>query len=129
MIWHLPDGSNVSEAIFDEQLNAILAKNSWIIDGNYQRTLCSRLNACDTVFLLDMPLEVCLAGAQSRIGKARVDLPWIETVFDEEFKQYILDFPNKQLPEIYKALANYPNKEIIIFKSLEEIDDYIKKIQ
>lgn len=128
MLFHKADRSNASRDEFDEKLNQILEKESWIIDGNYQRTLFPRLESCDTVFLLDLPLEVCLAAAQSRIGKERADMPWIETEFDEEFKQYILDFPNEQLPEIYKKLALYPNKKIVIFKSRNEIDEYIKQL-
>mgnify|MGYP006947001923 FL=1 len=49
-----------------------------------------------------MPTEVCLDGAKSRIGTEREDLPWIETeeTFESEFKQWIVEFSNKSLPEI-----------------------------
>lgn len=36
-IWHKPDRTTISREEFDERLNAILAKDSWIIDGNYPR--------------------------------------------------------------------------------------------
>ena len=98
MLWHKPDQTNIPKEEFDAHIREILEKDRWIIDGNYQRTLEMRLQKCDTVFLLDYPLEICLAGAQSRIGKKREDLPWIETEFDEEFKQWILDFSENQLP-------------------------------
>ena len=107
MIWHKSDKSNATREEFDERLNQILRRDKWIIDGNYQRTLEARLAACDTVFLLDYPLEVCLAGVQSRVGTKREDMPWIETEFDEEFKQYILDFPKVHLPEIYELLERH----------------------
>lgn len=71
------------------------------------RTLELRMRECDTVFFLDYPLEVCLEGAASRIGKERVDIPWKEEEFDEEFRQWILDFPKDQLPEIYALLEKY----------------------
>lgn len=78
-------------------------------------------------FLLDFPLEICLAGVESRIGKPREDMPWVETEFDAEFKQWILDFPTKQLPQIYALLEKYKeNKEIIIFKSRNEADAYLE---
>lgn len=87
-----------------------------------------RLQACDTVFLLDFPLEVCLAGAESRIHKKREDMPWIESEFDEEFKQWILGFPKNQLPKIYALLEKYKDdKEIITFKSREETDAYFEQ--
>lgn len=127
MLWHRADKTNVSREEFDARLGEILQKDAWIIDGNYQRTLEMRLQACDTVFLLDFPLEICLAGVKSRIGKPREDMPWIETEFDAEFKQWILDFPTNQLPQIYALLEKYKeNKEIIIFKSRNEADAYLE---
>ena len=127
MIWHKSDKSNITREEFDERLNQILQEDEWIIDGNYQRTLEVRLAACDTVFLLDYPLEVCLAGVQSRVRTQREDMPWIETEFDEEFKQWILDFPKVQLPEIYELLKRYRgNFDTVIFKSRAQSEEYIK---
>ncbi|MGN0696788.1 MAG: adenylate kinase [Oscillospiraceae bacterium] len=125
MLWHKPDGTNISAGEFDEKLGNILRKDSYIIDGNYQRTLEMRLKACDTVFLLDFPAEVCLAGAMSRIGRKREDLPWVETGFDEEFRRQIIEFPEKKLPEIYELLKKYPEKNLIIFRSRDEAEKYL----
>lgn len=125
MIWHRPNQTTVSKQEFDERLREILEKDCWIIDGNYSRTLELRLQYCDTVFLLDFPLETCLAGAESRIGKAREDLPWLETEFDPEFRQFILDFPKESLPRIYRLLEKYQmDKKTVIFKSREELENY-----
>ena len=129
MLWHKPDRTNISKEKFDEELKKILKKDKWIMDGNYQRTLEMRLKECDTAFLLDYPLEVCLSGAQSRIGKKREDLPWLEEKFDENFKNWILNFEKEKLPQIYDLLDKYKeNKNIVIFKSIEEADNYIKNI-
>ena len=128
MLWHKPDQTTISREEFDAKLNKILKQNSWIIDGNYQRTLEARIKECDTVFLMDFPLDVCISGAESRIGKKREDLPWIESEFDKEFKQWIIDFSKKQLPQIYKTIEKYRNnKDIIIFKSRKEADNYLYK--
>ena len=82
MIWHKPDGTNISREEFDKQLDSIISRDSWIIDGNYQRTLETRIKACDTVFLFDLPTEICIEGALSRIGKKREDMPWFENELD-----------------------------------------------
>lgn len=129
MIWHKPDRTNISQEEFDTQLNDILQKDRWIIDGNYQRTLETRLEKCDTVFLMDFPIDVCLSGAESRIGKKREDLPWIEHEFDEEFRQWIIDFPENRLTQIYQKIEKYRhNKDIIIFKSRKEADEYLDSL-
>ena len=129
MIWHLPDRTTITREEFDRKLSDILNTDAWIIDGNYGRTLELRLRSCDTVFLLDYPLEVCLASVAARIGKQREDLPWTEEEFDEEFRQWIIDFPVSELPRIYKLLDQYDaEKEIHIFKTREEADQFLKGI-
>ena len=116
MLWHKPDRTTVTQEEFNNRLNGILQKDRWIIDGNYQRTLEPRLQACDTVFLMDFPLETCISGAESRIGKKREDLPWTELEFDPEFKQWIQDFPKNRLPQLYEMIETYKdNKEIMVF--------------
>lgn len=126
MLWHKEDKTNISREEFDTKLNDILKKDKWIIDGNYLRTLEMRLKECDTVFLLDYPLEVCLDGAKSRIGKKREDMPWVETELDEEFKQFIEDFSKEQLPQVYELIEKYSeNRKIIVFKSRAEEEEYI----
>lgn len=106
MIWHKPDQTNVSVEEFDRRLGEIVEKDQWIIDGNYQRTLEVRLKVCDTVFLLDYPLECCLSGAEARIGRKR----------------------EEQLPQIYKMLEQYGEmKKLVIFHTREEADLYLQQ--
>ena len=129
MLWHKPDRTVVDRNIFDKKLKEIVLKDKWIIDGNYTRTLEMRMQACETIFLLDFPVEECLAGAESRIGRQRVDMPWIETEFDEEFRQWIIDFPKNELPIVYELLDRYKSeKSIYIFRSRANIDDYLLKM-
>lgn len=129
MLWHKPDGTTVTQAEFDAGLQEIIRKDKWIIDGNYQRTLEPRLQKCDTVFLMDFPMETCLSGAQSRIGKKREDLPWIELEFDKEFKQWIMDFPRNRLPQLYEMLKKHGyNKDITVFRSRKEADAYLEAL-
>jgi adenylate kinase family enzyme len=129
MIWHKPDGTNISREEFDKQLDSIISRDSWIIDGNYQRTLETRIKACDTVFLFDLPTEICIEGALSRIGKKREDMPWFENELDPEFRQWIESFRANQLPEVYRLLEKYKNnREIVVFRTREQADKFIEKL-
>ena len=129
MIWHKPDGTNISREEFDKQLDSIISRDSWIIDGNYQRTLETRIKACDTVFLFDLPTEICIEGALSRIGKKREDMPWFENELDPEFRQSIESFRANQLPEVYRLLEKYKNnREIVVFRTREQADKFIEKL-
>ena len=129
MIWHKPDGTNISREEFDKQLDSIISRDSWIIDGNYQRTLETRIKACDTVFLFDLPTEICIEGALSRIGKKREDMPWFENELDPKFRQWIESFRANQLPEVYRLLEKYKNnRQIVVFRTREQADKFIEKL-
>ena len=126
-IWHNPDKTHIARDVFDERISEIFATDEWIIDGNYNRTIEMRLKECDTVFLFDLPVEVCLQGATERLGKGIYDLPWIEKELDPELKQTIEDFPKNYLPVIYGLIEKYKaEKQVVIFTSREEADEYLK---
>jgi adenylate kinase family enzyme len=125
-IWHKPDRTHISREEYDARLAEILALDSWIVDGNYSRTIESRISVCDTVFLFDLPVEVCLDGAISRLGKERYDMPWIDTELDPNLKREIEEFPNKNLPTIYALIDKYKDgKTVVIFKSREQADAFL----
>ena len=125
-IWHKPDKTHIPREEFDERISEIFKESEWIIDGNYKRTIEMRLKECDTVFLFDLPTEVCIQGVTDRIGKERYDLPWLETELDPEFKAFIEEFPNDTLPYIYELIEKHKSeKQVVIFKSREEADEYI----
>lgn len=125
-IWHKPDKTHISRHEYDKIVSEIFELDEWIIDGNYARTVEKRIQNCDTVFLFDLPTDLCLQGAVSRLGKSRHDVPWIDTQLDQKFKKEIEDYPYKILPTIYKFLDKYKaNKEIVIFKSRIQADEYL----
>lgn len=128
-IWHKPDKTHIPREEFDERIKEIFITPEWIIDGNYSRTIEMRMQECDTVFLFDLPTEACIQGATDRIGKERYDMPWLETELDPEFEVFIREFPETTLPKIYSLIEKYKeDKTIVIFKSHEEADEYIRKL-
>ncbi len=129
-IWHKPDKTHIPRDEFDQRISEIFATPEWIIDGNYNRTIEMRLKQCDTVFLFDLPTEVCIQGATDRLGKGRYDLPWIEKELDPEFEEFIKDFAKTSLPKIYELIEKHKaEKQIVIFKSREDSDEFIKTIK
>ena len=128
-IWHKPDKTHIPREEFDERILEIFARDAWIIDGNYDRTIEMRLKECDTVFLFDLPTEVCLEGVVKRLGEKRYDLPWVEKELDPEFEGFIREFSEQSLPKIYGLLERYKkDKQIIVFKSHEESDTCLKQL-
>ena len=124
---------HVSPEKFDTLLAEELQKDTWIIDGNYSRTLPQRLAACDTVIYLDFPAIICLWGVVKRVlrsyGKTREDMgEGCPERFDPEFMQYIRKFNKENRQKLYSALSRCDNKKIIVLKSHSQVKDYLSSI-
>ena len=124
MYWNA-DKTTVEKSVFLERLSAVLEKDEWIIDGNYGSTMEQRMAACDMVIFLDYPLDVCLDGIKERRGKPRSDMPWIETEEDVEFIEFIRNYNEQQKPKVLELLEKHGDKNIIIFKTREQADEFL----
>lgn len=128
MNWN-PNRTTVGKPVFRARLLKAIQTDEWIIDGNYGSTMELRLRACDTVFFLDYPVEVCLCGVMERRGKARADMPWIEDEPDPELLEFIKSYPTRSRPEVMELLGQYPHKDIHIFQSRAGADAFLARLQ
>ena len=125
------DRTVVPREIFHQRLDNALMGERWIIDGNYGSTMEKRIAACDTVFFLDYPVEVCLAGVRDRRGKPRTDMPWVETddeAEDEVFLEFIRNYERESRPTVMELLEKYPEKRVIRFGGRDEAELYLQNI-
>ena len=126
MYWN-PDRTTKPKEEFRAALRETVALPEWIIDGNYGSTLEIRMEVCDTVIFLDYPVEVCIAGVEERRGKPRPDMPWVEVEPDLEFIEFIKKYNEESRPKVIELLEKYKEKNIIIFKSRAEADEYLRR--
>lgn len=122
------DRTTVPKEVFRQRLQDVLGQERWIIDGNYGSTMELRMQSCDTVVFLDYPMEVCLEGIRTRFGKAREDIPWVETEPDAEFIQFIQDFREESRPRILELLEKHPKKRVITFHARQEANDWLGEL-
>ncbi len=129
MYWNA-DRTTVSKEVFRERLQSVMEKDAWIIDGNFASTIELRLQACDTVFFLDYPLEVCLDGVKARKGKKRADMPWVEEpeYEDKEFLTFIRSYNEESRPKVLTLLEKYADKNVYIFRGREEASEYFAQL-
>lgn len=117
---------------FDALLQAELEKSSWIMDGNFNRTIPHRLKYCDTVFFFDLPTVSCLWGITKRIfqnyGKTRPDMGGsCPEYFDKQkisLYKNVLHF-NKQHRRAYYDLLATSDAAVVVFRSHRQADDYL----
>lgn len=127
MYWN-PDRTTKPKEEFRAALRETVALPEWIIDGNYGSTLEIRMEACDTIIFLDYPVEVCIAGVEARRGKPRADMPWVETEPDLEFIEFVRKYNEESRPRVIELLEKYKEKNIIIFKSRQESEDFLRSL-
>jgi adenylate kinase family enzyme len=116
---------SVSKEEFYDLLHNEVIKDTWIIDGNFNRTLQDRLNKCDTVIYLDFSRVTCLLGAIKRVisnyGKTRPDMGEnCPEKFDLEFLKWIWNFNKIHRNKYYEMLKNAKDKNVIVLHKRSE---------
>ena len=128
-IYWREDRTHLSREEFYPLMREIIAREEWIIDGNYNATLEWRISACDLLIFLDYPAEVCLEGVRARRGQKRSDMPWVEDGDDQEFLEFIRAFETESRPRILDLIEKYPDKPVVTFRTREEADRYLDTLE
>ena len=55
-------------------------------------------------------------------------MPWIETEEDTEFTEFIKNFNTTQRPQILDLLEHYKDKNIVVFRSRQELNNYLDEL-
>jgi adenylate kinase family enzyme len=133
-IFWTPGWNPVSKEVFDSRLAEELQKESWIIDGNYRRTLPLRMESCDTVVWLKYSRWVCLWGVLTRRilnhGKTRPDMaPGCPEKIDWEFLSWIWNFDKVHVSLFKALLETYPEVKVVILKKRRETRKWLENMQ
>jgi adenylate kinase family enzyme len=121
---------SVSNEEFDSLLDTELNKECWIMDGNYTRTLSTRLATCDTVIYLDFPRYICLWNVMGRIirnyGRTRPDVGGHNPErFDFEFIKWVWNFNRTHRQKYHTLLNDMPDKTTLILHNRKECQGFI----
>jgi len=121
-LWWLSGWRENTPEKFDAELAEILRLDSWIIDGNYARTLPERLKYADTVIFLKYSRILCLWRVFKRFlqyrGRSRADIAdGCPERLNVEFLRYVWTFNRDMLPRIQRALEQHPGVRVLTFSS------------
>ncbi len=120
------DCTHISRSKLIKKQKEILKQDSFIIDGNFKSTLELRIKEADAVFFFDLPVEICIQGAQNRKGN-RPEMP-CELPANDELIDFIKNFNADVKPIILELFKKY-NSNVITFHSHQEADAFIDKIK
>ena len=121
--------TTVEKEVFLKRVQDVIQKDSWIIDGNYGSSIEMRMQACDTVFFLDYPVDVCIQGIHERVGKIRADMPWVEHEVDEDLIEFVKNYEREDRPEVLNLLSRYKEKEIHLFRTRKDAKMYLDSLK
>ncbi len=116
-------------------VDGLLAREAWIMDGNYAGTLDRRLAACDTAIFLDLPRAVCLWRAVKRRivyrGRSR---PNMAAGNDERmtwaFVRWIWEYPRERRPGVLAKLAALrPDQRAVVLRSDADVERFLRTLQ
>ena len=111
------------EAEWRARVAELVARDAWVMDGNYGGTLDVRLAACDAVVFLDLPRWLCLARVLRRrlrhAGGARPDMaPGCPEQLSWAFVRWIWSYPRRRRPAILRRLAALPpDRRVVVLDS------------
>ena len=129
-----PGWVSVSKEEFDRRHREALARERWIMDGNFDRTIPERIARCDTVVYLDFSRLACLMGVAKRIlttyGKVRPDMgQGCPERFDWEFLQWVWNFNKNKRERNYRLLKDAQGIQVIILKNRRQVRRFLNEIQ
>ena len=132
-LWWTGGWQNVSMEEFDARLENALKLDKWIIDGNYSRTMETRLQHCDTVIYLDFSRFACLMGMVQRVlrnyGKNRPDMPsGCPERFDREFVKFIWNFNKNNRVMNYTWIAKSKHAKAVVLKNRKEVKHFLESL-
>lgn len=130
-----PGWKEVSDEVFQQrQVDATLGA-TWVIEGNYSRTLPVREKYADTVVYLELPLYLCLYRVvKRRIRYHRQTRPDMgkecPEKLDWEFLKYIVTTYRRRKVDMRGRMRRYveEGKKVFRFQSRRQIQDFLQKL-
>ena len=119
---------------WDALLSEIVARQEWIIDGNFTASLPARLERADTVVFVDLPRAVCLAAAVKRRllfgvrrapGMARDCRP----MFNLTFLRWIWSFQYDHRPYYLELLSRpLPGRTVVMLRRRRDVRRFLAEV-
>jgi adenylate kinase family enzyme len=130
-----PGWKETPRDLWKQRVAELVRGECWVMDGNYGGTLEERVQAADTVVLLDLPRVQCLYRVIGRAvrdrGRTRPDLArgCLEQLPDWAFLRWIWNFPTAEMPVIRQILSKHRlDKTIIVLRSPTAVRRFLEAL-
>lgn len=130
-----PGWEPITKEELAEEIERIIAQESWIIDGNYMNSMEMRMKAADTVIYLDFSSINCLWGITKRrimyANKVRPDMGiGCKEKVDWEFIRWVMTFRRRNRKKLLELMESYKSgKDMIILKNRRQVEEFLTQLQ
>lgn len=121
---------------WNAKVQNLIAKDRWVMDGNYSGTLEIRARTADTIIFLDFSTWTCLRGILWRRlqyhGRTRPSMPEnCPERLNPEFIHYVWNYRRSRRPAMLERLKRYEaeKKKVFIFRNRREVNKWIKGLR
>jgi len=114
---------------FRRDLAAGVARDRWIIDGNFVNAGDTRFERADTAIFLDLSRRICITRALRRFVRERrqprPDLPeGCQEALDRDFLKWMWNFDRDDRPQILERVRQ-SDADLIHLRSPAEVEGYL----
>ena len=119
---------------FDELHRHELSKETWIMDGNFNRTMPERIARCDTIIYLDFSRFACLRGVIKRVlttyGTVRPDMgEGCPERIDFEFLKWVWNYNRDKRERNYRLLNEATHAQTIVLKNRRMVKRFLNELE
>lgn len=132
-IYHIDNNHQISrEELKRLTKDFVDLHDSFIIDGNYGKTMKFRMQFVDTVIILDIDTSICLENIEKRrlSSEKRTDIAsgFDNSIQDQTFIQYVKDFKKDKFPQIIELKNQFNHLNYFYLSSYKEIDAFVDSV-
>jgi adenylate kinase family enzyme len=111
-----------------------IEKPEWIMDGNFGGTREIRMQAADTVIVLDLPRWVCMYRIFKRLAmfynKKRPDMAeGCNEKVDWEFVMWVWNYNKTSRVRLLQELDSHSDKNVVILRSRKAVAEFLDKMR
>jgi len=128
-----PNWGQLGQEQWRVKVSDLVKGDNWVIEGNYSNSFDIRFPRATMILHLEVHRLVCLYRCIKRslfsYGKVRDDMaPDCPERFDLNFYKYVWNFHKIQGPRVLKAAEELFDGEIILLKSKDDKEQFLKKM-
>ena len=130
-----PGWVETPKAEWTGKVRELIARERWIMDGNYGGTMEMRMDRADTIVFLDFPRWRCVWGIFRRWfryrGRTREDMAEgiVERFPEWSFVKWIWEYTERTRPTVLERIARFgPGRRVVTLRSPRAVRDFLGSV-